>query len=164
MAISHKVTSHKRSDLAEIRSRIRLGRRQGHFYAALLGLRTYEPLQLFEQVRKGLRYSAFVRFQRNTNLSMKALSELTQIRSRTLTRRKATGKLDPQESDRLLRASRLFGRALELFEGDDEAARDWLLSEQPALGGFAPLELAKSEIGAQEVESLIGRLEYGIPS
>ena len=85
MATSHEAAAHKRSDLAEIRSRIRSGRRQGHFYVALLGLRTYEALELIEQVRRGFRYSAFVRFQRNTNLSAKALSELTQIRSRTLT-------------------------------------------------------------------------------
>jgi len=157
-------TSHRTSDLAVIHSRIRSGRRQGHYYAALLGLRTYELQKLLDHVRKGLPYSAFVRFQRNTNLSMKALSELTQISSRTLTRRREAGKLDPVESDRLLRASRVFGRALELFEGDDESARDWLTSEQPALGGLVPLELAESEVGAKEVENLIGRLEYGIPS
>ena len=164
MATSHKTTSRRRSDLAEIRSRIRSGRRQGHFYVALLGLRTYQPLELIEQVRKGFRFSTFVRFQRNTNLSVATLSDLTQIPSRTLTRRKEQGKLDPEESDRLLRASRVFGRALELFEGDDEAARTWLSSELPALGGLAPLELARSEVGAKEVESLIGRLEQGIPS
>jgi putative toxin-antitoxin system antitoxin component (TIGR02293 family) len=130
----------------------------------LLGLRTYELQGLLDRVRKGFAYSAFVRFQRNTNLSVQVLSELTQISSRTLSRRKAAGKLDPVESDRLLRASRVFGRALELFEGDDESARDWLTSEQPALGGLVPLELAESEVGAKEVETLIGRLEYGIPS
>lgn len=164
MAQAHRMTAHRSADLAEIRSRIRSGRRQGHLYVALLGLRTYETLPLFEQVRKGLPYAAFLRFQRNTNLSLKALSDLTQIRSRTLTRRKEEGKLDPQESDRLLRASRIFGRALELFEGDDQAARDWLMGEQLALGGRVPLELSRSEVGAREVESLIGRLEHGIPS
>ena len=165
MSTPHKTTPHKRSDLAEIRALLRSGgRRKGHFYAALLGLRTYEPLELIEQVRKGLSYSTFLRFQRNTNLSARTLSELTQIRSRTLTRRKEAGRLDPEESDRLLRASRVFGRALELFEGDGEAARDWLSRTQMALGGLAPLELAKSEVGAREVESLIGRLEHGIPS
>src|SRR5687767_12565474 len=138
MATSHK-SSRRLADLAEIRSRIRSGRRQGHFYAALLGLRIYQPIELIEQVRKGLPYSAFVSFQRNTNLSLAMLSELTQISSRTLTRRKEQGKLDPEESDRLLRASRIFGRALELFEGDDDAARKWLSSELPVLGGLAPL-------------------------
>ena len=164
MATPRKATLSKSADLEEIRSRIQSGKRMGHVYAALLGLRTYEPLELNEKVRSGFSFSAFLRFQRNTNLSVKALSDLTQIRSRTLTRRKEEGKLDPEESDRLLRASRVFGRALELFEGDDEAARAWLSSEQPALGGLAPLELAKSDVGAKEVESLIGRLEHGIPS
>ena len=162
--IPRKARLHKRSDLAEVRFRIRSAPRHGHCYAALLGFRSSEPLELNEMVRKGFRYSAFVRFQRNTHLSLKTLSDLTRIRSRTLTRRRQQGKLDPEESDRLLRASRVFGRALELFEGDDEAARVWLSTEQPALGGLAPLELAKSEVGAKEVEDLIGRLEYGIPS
>jgi putative toxin-antitoxin system antitoxin component (TIGR02293 family) len=163
-AALNKATSPKRSDLGEIRFRIRTGRGQGHFYVALLGLRTYEPLELIEQVRKGLRYSTFVRFQRNTKMSARTLSELTQIRTRTLTRRRLEGKFDPEESDRLLRASRVFGRALELFEGDDEAAHTWLSSKQSALGDLAPLELARSDVGAKEVESLIGRLEYGIPT
>lgn len=159
-----KVAASDLPDLIEIRSRIRSGRRDGHYYVALLGLRTYDPIKLVEQVRRGFRYGAIVRFQRNTSLSAQAVSELTQISARTLTRRRVQGKLDPEESDRLVRASRVFGRALELFEGDIEAARDWLQDEQPALGGLVPLELAKSEIGVQEVESLIGRLEHGIPS
>lgn len=152
------------ADLNEIQSRIRSGRTEGHFYVALLGLRSYEPLALDRHVRKGLAYSSFLRFQRNTNLSARAIAELIQIPTRTLTRRKSEGKLAPEESDRLVRASRIFGRAMELFEGDSEAARAWLTSPQPALGGLVPLELARTDVGANEVESLIGRLEYGIPS
>jgi uncharacterized protein (DUF2384 family) len=33
-----------------------------------------------------------------------------------------------------------------------------------SLGGKPPLEFAASELGAQEVENLIGRLEYGVYS
>lgn len=164
MATSHKGISHRPSDLAVVRSQIRSGRRLGHRYVALLGLRTYEWPDLIKQVRGGLRYSAFVRFQRNTNLPAKTVARLTQIPARTLARRRQLGKLGPEESERLLRASRVFGRALELFEGDPEATRDWLWSRQPALGGSAPLEVAESELGAKEVENLIGRLEHGIPS
>lgn len=152
------------ADLSEIQSRIRSGRTEGHFYVALLGLRSYEPLALYRQVRKGLAYSSLLRFQRNTGLSAGASAKLLQIPTRTLTRRKAEGKLAPEESDRLVRASRIFGRAMELFEGDREAARVWLTSAQPALGGMVPLELAPTDVGAGEVESLIGRLEHGIPS
>lgn len=152
------------ADLSEIQSRIRAGRTEGHYYVALLGLRSYEPLAVYGHVRKGLAYSSFVRFQRNTRLSARAIADLIQIPTRTLTRRKSEGKLAPEESDRLVRASRIFGRAMELFEGDTEAARAWLTSAQPALGGLAPLELARTDVGANAVESLIGRLEYGIPS
>lgn len=152
------------ADLTEIQSRIRSGRTEGHFYVALLGLRTYQPLALDRHVRKGLAFSSFLRFQRSTGLSARAVADLIQIPPRTLTRRKSEGKLAPEESDRLVRASRIFGRAMELFEGDREAARTWLTSAQPALAGLVPLELARTDVGANEVESLIGRLEYGIPS
>jgi putative toxin-antitoxin system antitoxin component (TIGR02293 family) len=127
-------------------------------------LRSYEPLALYRHVRKGLAYSSVLRFQRNTRLSARAIAELIQIPTRTLTRRKSEGKLAPEESDRLVRAARIFGRAIELFEGDSDAARTWLTLPQPALGGLVPLELARTDVGANEVESLIGRLGYGIPS
>ncbi len=92
------------------------------------------------------------------------LGELVQIAPRTLSRRKEEGRLQPDESDRLLRVSRLVGRALELFEGDLETARKWLSTPLRSLRGKAPLELVKTEVGAQEVEALIGRLEHGIIS
>jgi putative toxin-antitoxin system antitoxin component (TIGR02293 family) len=61
-----------------------------------------------------------------------------------------------------VRASRLFGRALTLFEGDADAAREWLGAKAPALGGQAPLAAAQTEAGAREVENLIGKLEHGV--
>jgi len=152
------------ADLAEVRARLHAGARAEHFYAALLGLRTYEPLRLYQQVRRGLTYGAFERLQRNTALSARTLAELAEIPARTLARRREEGRLDPDESDRLLRVARVFGRALELFEVDAAAARAWLTAPQPALGGLVPLELARTDVGAREVEHLVGRLEHGIPS
>jgi putative toxin-antitoxin system antitoxin component (TIGR02293 family) len=66
------------------------------------------------------------------------------------------------ESDRLVRASRIFGRALSLFEGDRDAATHWLSEPQKALGGEVPLSVARTELGALEVERLIARLEHGV--
>jgi putative toxin-antitoxin system antitoxin component (TIGR02293 family) len=152
------------TDLAKIRKILRTGTPHANFHVALLGLQTFESLELFDEVQRGLRFSCFSRFQKNTSFSMTTLAELVQITPRTLTRRKEEGRLGPDESDRLVRASRVFGRALELFEGDDEQARRWLLTEARALGGRTPLDLARSEIGAKEVEMLIGRLGHGIPS
>jgi putative toxin-antitoxin system antitoxin component (TIGR02293 family) len=161
--VSSDVVS-KSPGLEELRALIRGGQKQGYHYVALLGIRVFEPLGIYKCVRKGFAYSALARFQQNTSLPAAVLAAWAQIPPRTLARRKQEGKLDPEESDRLLRVSRIFGRALELFEGDAVAAREWLSTEQVALGGLVPLELAKTDVGAHEVENLIGRLEYGIPT
>jgi putative toxin-antitoxin system antitoxin component (TIGR02293 family) len=153
-----------RSDLDKIREMLRAQSPPANFYVALLGLQAFGPLELVDEVQRGLRFSSFNRFQKNTRLPLAMLAELVQITPRTLTRRKAEGRLGPEESDRLVRASRVFGRALELFDGDADQALRWLSNEAIALGGRTPLDLAKSEVGAKEVETLIGRLEHGIPA
>jgi putative toxin-antitoxin system antitoxin component (TIGR02293 family) len=96
------------------------------------------------------------------DLSAKDMAELLQIKFRTFLRRKKEGRLHPDESDRVIRASRLFGRALDLFDGSAETAKSWLSGPQRALGGAVPLEIARTEVGAREVERLIGRLEHGV--
>jgi putative toxin-antitoxin system antitoxin component (TIGR02293 family) len=131
-------------------------------YVVLLGLETFAAPDLLKTVRKGFMYRTFERFQRNTDLPLESLLEWIDIPRRTLTRRKREGRFLPDESDRLLRATRLFGRTLELFEGDRQAATDWLTTAQPALGGATPLDLARTDVGAREVERLIHRLEHGV--
>ena len=81
---------------------------------------------------------------------------------RTLARRKSKGKLSPDESERLLRLSRVFELAVDLFEGDNAAALRWLTSPRKALEGNTPLAYARTEVGAREVENLIGRMEHGV--
>jgi putative toxin-antitoxin system antitoxin component (TIGR02293 family) len=62
----------------------------------------------------------------------------------------------------LLRTVRVFGKALMLFDGDVDAARTWLSTPAPALGDRTPEDVAATDLGAREVESLIGRLEHGV--
>jgi putative toxin-antitoxin system antitoxin component (TIGR02293 family) len=62
----------------------------------------------------------------------------------------------------LIRGARIFAMTLELFEGDMEATRRWLTAPQIALGGETPIEYASTDLGAREVEALIGRLEHGV--
>ena len=46
--------------------------------------------------------------------------------------------------------------------GDDESAMRWLRSSRPALGGETPLELAKTDIGVRQVETLIEQVRHGV--
>ena len=66
------------------------------------------------------------------------------------------------ESERLLRISAVFERAVDLFEGDVAAAVAWLNRPNRALGHQTPLDFSGSALGAREVENLIGRLDHGV--
>ena len=131
-------------------------------YVALLGFRSFDTPTLHKKVEQGFAFSAFLRIVHLMALPMQVLAETLNIPPRTLQRRKATGRLEPDESDRLLRLSRIYGKAIELFEGDNSAALKWLQSPRTALGGVSPLALSKTEPGAQEVERLLSRLEHGV--
>jgi putative toxin-antitoxin system antitoxin component (TIGR02293 family) len=152
------------ADVAELWHRVKSGHREGHYYVALFGLRKYDPLHVVDQIQRGLTYAAFERFQRNTDLPYRVLAQIVEIPERTLARRKESGRFEPDETDRLVRLSRIFAHAIELFEGNAEDARHWLTSPVRALGGRTPLEFASTDVGAIEVENLIGRLEYGLPT
>jgi putative toxin-antitoxin system antitoxin component (TIGR02293 family) len=135
-----------------------------HYYVILLGLKTYELPALLRRVQRGFSFHVLERLHRNVELEIDAITELVQISPRTLTRRKKEGRFLPDESDRLVRASRLFAKALELFEGNTDAARDWLSAPQTALGGAVPLDFARTELGLREVETVLDRLEQGVYS
>lgn len=152
------------ADVAELWNRVSAGRLDGHYYVALFGLRRYDPVHLVSQIQRGFTYSAFERFQRNTDLPVRVIAECIEIPERTLARRKESGRFEPDESDRLVRLARVFARAIELFEGSADSARQWLTSPVRALGGRTPLAFASTDVGAIEVENLIGRLEFGIPT
>lgn len=149
-------------DLKSFRDFLHGGVPGANVHVVLLGFDTFDMPTLLQKVRKGFSYNTFVRFQRNTALPVESVMILVGIPRRTLTRRKGEGRFSPNESDRLVRASRLFGKALELFDGDTDAASTWLASPQRALGGAVPLEFANTEIGSREVEQLIGRLQHGV--
>lgn len=150
-------------DLRRFQDRIEAGDGGGgaNAYAILLGLKPADGVTIVTWVEEGFPYRALERFRGNVGLSRNGLADLVQIKPRTLDRRKG-GRLRPDESDRLLRAARVFGGAIALFEGDADAARAWLSSPQRALGGAVPLGMARTEVGAREVENLVGRLEHGV--
>lgn len=127
-----------------------------------LGIATDDTVKTVHLVRAGFPYTTLTNFQKRTRLPWAEISRFVAIPQRTLTRRQSQRKLQPDESDRVLRASRIFDMAVAMFEGDTAAARKWLQTPQRGLGGESPLDFASTEVGAREVENLIGRLEHGV--
>ena len=123
----------------------------------------FTPSKLIEVVRGGLPVQELLDLQASLDVPMERLFPMLGISKATLHRRKAGGRLGPAESDRVVRFARLMGKAIAVLESE-ENARQWLSSPQFGLGGAVPLVYAETEVGAREVEDLLGRIEYGVYS
>lgn len=119
------------------------------------------PAQLIRSLKLGLPVQELDDLRSSLDVSMERLVPMLGISKATLHRRMATGRLDLPESDRVVRFARLVGRAVSVMESLENARR-WLTSPQVGLGGAVPLEYAETEVGAREVENLLGRIEYGV--
>jgi putative toxin-antitoxin system antitoxin component (TIGR02293 family) len=119
------------------------------------------PTELIRKIQKGLRFSELETLQNSIDLPFEQLAAKLAISRSTLQRRKAAGRLSPDESDKVMRLSRLVEHATNVF-GDIERARAWLKFPQRGLGGAVPLDYAETEVGAREVDNLLGRIEYSV--
>lgn len=79
----------------------------------------------------------------------------------TLLRRLKKGeRLTTAESEKLQRVARVFAMAQEVW-GNEEDAREFMVKRHLMLDDRSPFEASLSEIGAREVESILGRLLFG---
>src|SRR5437870_2167552 len=106
---------------------------------ASLGLSATTTKALIEQVERGLSFKALLTLQTLSGVETAAITAVIGIPERTMARRKATGRLSPSESERLLRIATVFEKAVELFEGDIRAAVSWLTAPKSALDKQSPL-------------------------
>src|SRR6266446_3932985 len=140
--------------------------RRGAMKTATLEKKTHvakakHPTELIRKIQKGLRFSELETLQNSIDLPFEQLAAKLSISRSTLQRRKAAGRLSPDESDKVMRLSRLLEHATNVF-GDIEKARTWLKFPQRGLGGAVPLDYAETEVGAREVDNLLGRIDYSV--
>lgn len=124
----------------------------------------FKPGNLVEVIEVGLPVTELTELKNSLDVPVDKLAPMLGISKATFHRRKGAGsKLNPAVSDRVVRFARLLGKAVKVF-GDIEDAKQWLKSPQFGLGRAVPLDYAKTEVGAREVENLLGRIEYGVYS
>ena len=119
------------------------------------------PDALIQAIREGLEYASFETLQADLKVTQQQLAEVMGINKRTLQNRKRAGRLTPQESDHLLRIARVFAQAHHYF-GTPEQARAWLKKPGYAFKEESPLSLLDTEVGAEQVLTLLKQLEYGV--
>lgn len=128
--------------------------------AQLLAPTPVQSLELARHIREGLPVAALDVLVAGNILSAAEVDRIL-VPRRTLEHRRASGRLTPEQSDRLVRVARVIALAEDTF-GDPARAAEWLRRKTTALGGEAPLDLLDTEVGAREVGVLLGRIAHGI--
>jgi putative toxin-antitoxin system antitoxin component (TIGR02293 family) len=72
-------------------------------------------------------------------------------------------RLSAAESERTERIARVVANAEHVW-GDRVDARRFLTTAHPALRGRSPLDTAMTEVGARQVEEILGKIFHGLPA
>lgn len=98
--------------------------------------------------------------QRNSTFTKDEIHHFV-IPARTLRhRQQKKERLSVEESDRLVRMTRIQALAEDVL-GDADKAQRWLRQPLGELGGVAPLDLAQTESGARVVEQVLAKIDWG---
>jgi len=127
----------------------------------VVGRSVRSPEDLTERLRRGLPFAALTAVMEQYGISRDALCTILHLSARNFLRRKEQRRLSPDESDRLYRLARVIAHANRVFEDPEESA-DWIQSPNTALGKQQPLTLLDTDIGVQQVDQVLGRIEHGI--
>ena len=127
----------------------------------VLGRALRTPEDLVARVREGLPFSALMVVSEHYGISREVLCAILHLSRRNLLRRKEQNRLSAEESDRLYRLARVLAHANRVFRDPEESA-DWVQAPNRALGKQPPLSLLDTDIGAQQVDDVLGRIEHGI--
>lgn len=115
---------------------------------------------LHEAIREGFPPGVVEKLMEASGLTLKELAGALDLSPRSLQRRRRTGRLARSESDRLYRLARIVAIANE-YLGSHERTLRWLKRPNRALGGLAPVAAIDTELGARQVENILGRIAYG---
>ena len=119
------------------------------------------PNALVRRVRDGVAVSRVGTVADHAGVDTKIINHILKLPERTAARKKALKKpLDTGQSDRLARIARIVGLAEDVLESKD-AARRWLNKPNRVLGA-APLSLLDTDIGTEQVEEILMRIEHGV--
>jgi len=114
--------------------------------------------------REGLPVGTLTLLAEELKVDRKTVARVIGISERTLSRRIAKGeRLSAEESDRTVRLARVFALATDTF-GTSQKASSWLQKPNRVLDGQIPLDLLDTDTGVRAVETVLGRIEYGLYS
>lgn len=117
---------------------------------------------LIQAVNKGLPVEALNELIERLFPKQKSRRYQIVPRSTLVRKEKQNLSLGFDESQKVERIARTFGFAVEVWDGNINQARRFMEKSHPMLGGQTPFEASLTELGAREVEQILGRLKYGV--
>lgn len=133
--------------------------------ARVLGRRIATEMQAHEAVEKGLPSAALHHLVGHLAVIDvdTSLEKGIGLSRRTYQRTKETPKrlLSTDQSGRMWRFAHVLALATDVL-GSQQAAEEWLATPAPALNQRRPIDLLSTPAGAEMVESLLRRIDYGV--
>lgn len=129
--------------------------------ARLLDIKLASESDAVRIVVNGISTHSYKRVASKLKLSSSLVAPESTIRRRL----SSNARFSEAESERVVRLTRVYAEAVELFGGDEAAALLWLntpadyLPDQPAI---SPMQLSVMDSGARLIESHIRRTAHGI--
>jgi putative toxin-antitoxin system antitoxin component (TIGR02293 family) len=122
------------------------------------------PSELVTLTREGLPADILPALANELAMDRKVVARALGIPERTLSRRLSShARFSTGESDRIVRLARVLALASDTF-GDMAKASRWLQTPNRVLQGQVPFELLDTDTGVQSVETVLGRIAYGVYS
>jgi putative toxin-antitoxin system antitoxin component (TIGR02293 family) len=112
------------------------------------------------RTREELPYAALAAVAKRYRIPLASVASVIGLPEHILARRKKERRLRADESDRLLRVARVATAAEDVLGAQAKAGR-WLQTPNRALGGAIPLDLLDTDFGAEEVVTILDRIEHG---
>jgi putative toxin-antitoxin system antitoxin component (TIGR02293 family) len=113
-------------------------------------------------IREGIGVKSAEALKHRIAASDALLAELLGFSEKTLSRARAgKGRLDPVASDRLFRVARIVALAIAVLE-TEHAALQWLKRPQFGLSMRVPLAMLSTDVGCDQVEKLLLRIEHSV--
>lgn len=128
-----------------------------------LTLAEISDLDLIAISKIGLASREITALAERLDLQGKEIAKLLTLSQRTFHRRKPEQLLDHVASERLLMLTKLADHGFDVFEDQGKFNR-WLRRPLRILGNQAPLNILDTSQGIKIVDTILGRIEYGVYS
>lgn len=121
------------------------------------------PMEKMKLSKKGVTKKYLEKVKEKMMLDYQKLAIVLSINRATLINKKEEEKFSAAQSERIIGLDALYNQGLETFR-NKEKLDAWLDAPNRALGGKIPYEVMDNQFGREEVQNLLGRIQWGVYS